>query len=45
MTQFTFLAQEWPAVFEATSKAAGAVHADPCRRLLYQDNARRKLKQ
>lgn len=29
MSQFGFLQREWAAVFEATSKAEGAVHADP----------------
>ncbi|MDL1859789.1 hypothetical protein FBR04_02010 [Betaproteobacteria bacterium PRO7] len=29
MSQFAFLQREWPAVFEAASKAEGALHADP----------------
>src|ERR1043166_2126368 len=29
MCQFAFLQREWAAVFEAASKAEGAVHADP----------------
>lgn len=29
MSQFAFLQREWVAVFEAASKAEGAVHADP----------------
>src|SRR5688572_27643707 len=40
MSQFDFLQREWPAVFEAASKAAGAVHADPRTACFY---ARRAL--
>ncbi|MDE2150356.1 MAG: hypothetical protein KGJ55_11135 [Gammaproteobacteria bacterium] len=29
MSQFAFLQREWAAVFEAASKAEGAVHVDP----------------
>ena len=29
MSQFIFLQQEWPAVFEAVGQAEQAVHADP----------------
>jgi len=29
MSHFTFLQREWPAVFEAASRAEGAVHTDP----------------
>ncbi|MBP7621169.1 MAG: DEAD/DEAH box helicase family protein, partial [Gemmatimonadales bacterium] len=40
MSQFTFLQREWAAVFEAASKAEGAVHADPRTACFY---ARRAL--
>lgn len=40
MTQFTFLQREWPAVFEAASKAEAAVHSDPRTACFY---ARRAL--
>lgn len=40
MTQFTFLQREWPAEFEAASKAEAAVHADPRTACFY---ARRAL--
>jgi type I restriction enzyme R subunit len=40
MSQFTFLQREWTAVFEAASKAEGAVHADPRTACFY---ARRAL--
>ncbi|MBV6519998.1 MAG: hypothetical protein MNPFHGCM_00102 [Gemmatimonadaceae bacterium] len=40
MSQFTFLQREWAAVFEAASKAEGAVHADPRTACFY---ARRTL--
>lgn len=40
MSQFTFLQHEWPAVFEAASKAEAAVYADPQTACFY---ARRAL--
>jgi type I restriction enzyme R subunit len=40
MSQFVFLQREWAAVFEAASKAEGAVHADPRAACFY---ARRAL--
>lgn len=40
MSQFTFLQREWPAVFEAVSKAEAAVHPDPRTACFY---ARRAL--
>ena len=40
MTHFTFLQAEWPAVFEAASKAEAAVHPDPRTACFY---ARRSL--
>jgi len=40
MSQFTFLQREWAAVFEAASKAEGALHADPRTACFY---ARRAL--
>lgn len=40
MTQFAYLQREWPTVFGAASKAAGAVHADPRTACFY---ARRAL--
>ena len=40
MSQFSFLQREWPAVFEAASKAEAAVHADPRTACFY---ARRAL--
>jgi type I restriction enzyme R subunit len=42
MSQFTFLQREWVAVFEAASKAEGAVHSDPRTACFY---ARRALEQ
>jgi type I restriction enzyme R subunit len=29
MSQVSFLQREWPAIFEAASKAEAAMHADP----------------
>jgi type I restriction enzyme R subunit len=40
VSQFTFLQREWPHVFDATSKAEAAVHADPRTACFY---ARRAL--
>ncbi|MFZ5491926.1 MAG: DEAD/DEAH box helicase family protein [Pseudomonadota bacterium] len=40
MSQFAFLAREWPAVFEAAARAEAAVHADPRTACFY---ARRAL--
>jgi len=40
MTQFAFLQREWPAVFEAATRAEAAVHADPRTACFY---ARRTL--
>ena len=40
MSQFAFLQREWPAVFDAASKAEAAVHADPRTACFY---ARRTL--
>src|SRR5712664_3637897 len=40
MSQFAFLQREWAAMFEAASKAAAAVHADPRTACFY---ARRAL--
>ncbi len=40
MSQFIFLQREWPAVFEAASKAEAAVHSDPRTACFY---ARRTL--
>src|SRR5580698_10277202 len=42
MSQFTCLQREWVAVFEAASKAEGAVHSDPRTACFY---ARRALEQ
>ena len=40
VSQFSFIQREWPAVFEAASRAEGAVHADPRTACFY---ARRAL--